>query len=88
VRGPHREEARDRHQLPLAAGEAGRVAIGEVLDPQRRQRPPRPGQRLGDRQAQVHRPEGHLLEDRGRNPGALGRRVLEADDHPLRQGVD
>ncbi len=88
VSRPHREEAGDRDQLRLAAGQAGRVAIGEVLDPERREGPARSGHGLGDRQPQVHRPEGHLLEDRGGDPGALRLRVLEADHDPLRELVD
>ena len=55
----------------------------EALELEAGDRLARPLDRLGDRQPEVHRPERDLLEHRRRDPGALGVRVLEADDDAL-----
>ena len=51
--------------------------------PQRLERGPRALDDLVARHAEVHRPEGDLLEDRAGHLRQLGRRVLEADADAL-----
>ena len=63
-RGRHREHRGDRDELRLAARQAGGLALGEVLDPDGRERRADRGDRLGHRTAEVDRPERDLLEDR------------------------
>ena len=64
MRGPHREERGDDDELRLAAGNAPRLALPEVLDAEDRHRRLGSLDRLAGRQPQVHGTEGDLLEDR------------------------
>ena len=57
----HRDDARDRHALLLAAGQGERLAVGEVADRQPRERRVDPGVHLVARDAQVLEPERELL---------------------------
>ncbi|MEJ7696964.1 MAG: hypothetical protein WKF78_10205 [Candidatus Limnocylindrales bacterium] len=88
VWGPHREERSDDHELALTAGETARFALGEVLDAEGGQRLLRSLHRVALGQAQVHRPQCHLLEHRSGDAGQLGDRILEADPDPRRELVE
>ena len=83
----HRHDARDRDPLLLATGQGERLAVGEVGDPQPRQRGVDPRVHLGPRDAQVLEPEGELLAHRLLRGRQLVRRRREHDADPPEQRV-
>jgi hypothetical protein len=59
----HGEQSGQRQQLLLPAGEPLRIPLGERFDAHRVERLPGPVDHLRTVDAEVHRPEGDLLED-------------------------
>ena len=79
----HRDDARDRDPLLLAAGQGERLAVGEVADRQPRQRRIDPRVHLVARDAQVLEPEGELFADgQLRRRELVGRRREDDPDAP------
>ncbi len=89
----HGQQPGHRDQLLLPAGQAPRVAFGELGDAQRVEGRPAALDHLAALDRQVHRPEGDLLEHGRCHLRELRRRVGEADAdafaEPMhRPGVD
>ena len=83
VSGAHRQQGGDADELGLAARQPRGMAHGDGLEPKEGQGRATSFQRLGQRQAQVHRAERDFFEDGRDDARALGIRVLEADDDAL-----
>ncbi len=82
--GPHREDRGERDELRLAARQPGRVAIRERGDPEGPEARFDSLDHRRERQAEIARAEGNLLEHGRGRPRELRLRVLKED--PARVG--